>query len=162
MGVWGKGGGTFLKKGFLLTLPTSPPSQGFCVFGMGRGEGHAFCPRWAASRPSSNRGWRVVASLRAAFPPSPLPSSPNESPFPKQYAEQGFDNVKSFGKERGRFWGGEDDRMAPPERAVPVDASPRLTGIDSNAGSLSEERFPLPQFSVHPNEEVWTTESLNR
>ena len=76
--------------------------------------------------------------------------------------EQGFDNVKSFGKERGRFWGGEDDRMAPPERAVPVDASPRLTGIDSNAGSLSEERFPLPQFSVHPNEEVWTTESLNR
>ena len=77
-------------------------------------------------------------------------------------AEQGFDNVKSFGKERGSFWGGEDDRMAPPGRAVPVDASPRLTGIDSNAGSLSEERFPLPQFSVHPNEEVWTTESLNR
>ena len=79
-----------------------------------------------------------------------------------EYCEQGFDNVKSFGKERGSFWGGEDDRMAPPGRAVPVDASPRLTGIDSNAGSLSEERFPLPQFSVHPNEEVWTTESLNR
>ena len=129
---------------------------------IGRATMDRVLPRWAASRPSSNRGWRVVASLRAAFPPSPLPPSPNESPFPKQYAEQGFDNVKSFGKERGSFWGGEDDRMAPPGRAVPVDASPRLTGIDSNAGSLSEERFPLPQFSVHPNEEVWTTESLNR
>ena len=124
--------------------PTPSTSQGFCVFGTGRGEGHTFCPRWAASRPSSNRGWRVVASLRAAFPPSD--PSPNESPFPKQYPEQGFDNVKSFGKERGRFWGGEDDRMAPPERAVPVDASPRLTGIDSNAGSLSEERSPSPNF----------------
>lgn len=52
------GGGTFLKKGFLLTLPTSPPSQGFCVFGTGRGEGHAFCPRWlpVARRPTVDGG----------------------------------------------------------------------------------------------------------
>lgn len=127
--------------------PPPPPPKTFAFWGLGRGEGHTFCPRWAASRPSSNRGWRVVAFLRTAFPPSPPLSFPERFSVP-QSNMRNRDSIKSkvLGRRGWGFGGGEDDGMAAPERAVPVDESPRLAGIDSSAGSLSEERFPLPQF----------------